>query len=70
MLAIILPSREREIPVATSGGTDSYCRTEAEISTLPRPSKSSLNASLRNSQSEISMSVTARGERAVDLSLP
>ena len=61
MLASMDPSREREIPVATSGGTDSYCRDESEASTLPRPSNISLNASLRLSQSEIPTSFTTLG---------
>ena len=61
MLASMDPSREREIPVATSGETDSYCRDKSEASTFPKPSNISLYASLRPSQSEIPISFTTLG---------
>ena len=61
MLASMAPSRERDIPVATSGWTDSNCSAESDTSIFPSPSNISLNASVRASQFEIPISFTILG---------
>ena len=65
MLASMDPSRDREIPVATSEGNDVNSSLDSSASTFPRPSNMSLNASLRPSQSSIPYSIEDSGSVAV-----